>query len=383
MPASFSQLVEDALAGVQKQLIAEHDREVRELRKEAAGLQEELSGLRAAKRRPSEEVDSLKAEVARLERELTRLRAAGQPSGEAAGAQARAPAAAQAPPAEAASETPGPAPARRQRGGFSSRAAAQAPAQAPAQASASRARAAEARPQEQAPKAEPLESSPPPPGREPQPRSARAPAGAEEREAPGEADAEPQERLFEAQHGFAGAIFGEALHGSLGESGVSHLLEKLEKAVPPPPPNAAYRVGQKCEVIGTIMRKGESLESPKIMRLEPGTKVEVLEIGAGPTGKRIRVVAQNGISGWISVVSAEGVALLSPAEAGNGGGFIGDLIGSIAEDLPDKKSEEAGAGVESIDAILGKVDTDLAEERPRASAPKPKRKSAFDQHSKS
>eukprot|EP00411_Alexandrium_monilatum_P040445 CAMPEP_0175394702 /NCGR_PEP_ID=MMETSP0095-20121207/33575_1 /TAXON_ID=311494 /ORGANISM="Alexandrium monilatum, Strain CCMP3105" /LENGTH=89 /DNA_ID=CAMNT_0016693321 /DNA_START=44 /DNA_END=310 /DNA_ORIENTATION=- len=89
MPASFSQLVEDALAGVQKQLIAEHDREVRELRKEAAGLQEELSGLRAAKRRPSEEVDSLKAEVARLERELTRLRAAGQPSGEAAGAQAR------------------------------------------------------------------------------------------------------------------------------------------------------------------------------------------------------------------------------------------------------------------------------------------------------
>lgn len=237
-----------------------------------------------------------------------------------------------------------------------------------------------------------------PPAEEPKPARAE-----EKREADQTEEEEEQERLFEAQHGFAGAVFGAALLKDFGDSAVNDMLDRLGKVVPPPPPNAAYTVGQKAEVIGTIMRTGESLESPKICRLEPGTQIEVVEIGKGTTGKRIKVMvltglAARGMAGWISVVSGEGVALLNPIGAGGGGaGFIGDLIGSIAadaEDVPVKKGEEpsgsggGGPAVESIDALLGRVDLDLAaaaekqEEAPPAAAPaKPaRRRSAFAQY---
>jgi len=211
--------------------------------------------------------------------------------------------------------------------------------------------------------------------------TARANEGAKDREE--ELDAE---RPFEAEHGFAGALFGEALQNSLGENVANDLLVKLGKAVPPPPPNASFRAGQKCEVIGTIMRTGESLDSSKIMRLEPGTRVEVLEIGTGPTGKRIRVVTPMGMAGWISVISAEGVSLLTPVQEEGAAGFIGDLIGSLAteeEDLPaGKKREEASPATESLDAMMARLDTEAAGPASGASSAKPKRKSAFDRYVK-
>lgn len=152
---------------------------------------------------------------------------------------------------------------------------------------------------------------------------------------------EAEARPWAKEHGFAGAIFGEALaSGSIGDGDIKDLLGKIGSAKQP---NADYAVGQEYEVIGTIMRKGENMDSPKIGRLEPGTTVEVLEIGQGPTGKRIRVRPTTGSileRGWISVVSSEGLELLKVKETpslfgGTAGGgesswIAGALSGAVA-----------------------------------------------------
>lgn len=251
-------------------------------------------------------------------------------------------------------EVPAPQPTRRRQGLFSAQAAAKESAQEPAQEST----------QDTAGDAPPPQTTRRRPGtfsarteaaagKAQEPDGAAAPLEHVSRHASGSYDDEEPagERLWESAHGFAGALFGEALQGALGDSDIKDLLGKVAKAEPVVAANASYAPGQKYTVIGTIMRRGESLESPKIVRLEPGTDVEVLEVGSGPTGKRIKVISVNGHEGWISVVSGEGVPLLTPKEGNKApGGFIGDLIGSVM-------AEQAAA--------------DAA---PAASAVKPKRK---------
>merc|ERR1712039_43972 len=113
------------------------------------------------------------------------------------------------------------------------------------------------------------------------------------------------------------------------------------------------------------MRSSESLESPKKTKLDPGTRVEVLEIGTGPTEKRIRVRAPWGTEGWISVVSQDGMPLLRPAAT------IADLIGKLGgadeELLHNERAVEAIARVDVVEAV-SKPETDQPQQvagRPR------------------
>lgn len=145
--------------------------------------------------------------------------------------------------------------------------------------------------------------------------------------------------------------------------------------------NASFAPGQRYEVIGTIMRQGEDLMSPKITRLDAGTGVEVLEVGTGPTGKRIKVNADTGVVGWISVISDAGVELLKPVaprakpvdetKEALGAGIIADAIARLGmeEDAPveapashvdneqDRVPENKSEG-ETIGDILGKLGMD-------------------------
>mmetsp|Transcript_19454 Transcript_19454/g.44275 ORF Transcript_19454/g.44275 Transcript_19454/m.44275 type:complete len:561 (-) Transcript_19454:152-1834(-) len=187
--------------------------------------------------------------------------------------------------------------------------------------------------------------------------------------------AEPEDQgerpLFQAERGFAGAVFGDTLRADLGDGGADDVLEELGKVMSSLPLNAAFKVGMKCEVLGTIMRRDESLMSPKVCRLEPGTTVEVLEIGTGPTGKRIKVMACSGgavrgMRGWISTVSGDGVNLLTPLKDDD-------------DTAACKESEEGGvdAPIASVDDILGGLnlqDDGLKEDCPEM----PARPSAFD-----
>jgi len=70
-------------------------------------------------------------------------------------------------------------------------------------------------------------------------------------------------------------------------------------------PNAKYRPGMVVDSIGAaIVRQDEDLESPQVTRLLAKSRVEVLSVGTGPTGKRIRIRAlEGGIEGWVSVIA--------------------------------------------------------------------------------
>jgi len=354
---------------------------------EVEAVKAEMEALRRAEQRSASEVEALKAkssgeQSARMEQDQKRDN--DRPEEEPA----------QAPPMDGENDATAnaalrPQATRRRGGGFSAARGGAFSAQAKPESPAKVREHAEELKAAETPKAvEQQRESETPAKEEPKPEKV------EERREPEEpGEPESLERPFEAEHGFAGAIFGEALRKELGDSGLKDALHRLGQAVPPPPPNAAFRVGQKCEVIGTIMRRDESMESPKVCRLEPGTKIEVQEIGQGPTGKRIKVLAISGLatlgmSGWISVISSEGVALLTPVGEAGAGGFIGDLIGSIAvdeDDLPpSKKSEKVGGGAPagSIGDILGRLDLQEAgpaEEEPPAPR-RPARRSAFDRY---
>lgn len=58
---------------------------------------------------------------------------------------------------------------------------------------------------------------------------------------------------------------------------------------------ARFEVGDVCHVItAVIVRKGEALDSPQVAKLPDRCQVEVLEIGSGPSGKRLSVRDEKG-----------------------------------------------------------------------------------------
>lgn len=76
-------------------------------------------------------------------------------------------------------------------------------------------------------------------------------------------------------------------------------------------PTARFDVGDICEVIGAVLvREGEDLGSAKVTQLLDGCRVQVTNIGSGPSGKRIAVQDTGGVHGWVSVVSSGGEPLV-------------------------------------------------------------------------
>jgi hypothetical protein len=56
------------------------------------------------------------------------------------------------------------------------------------------------------------------------------------------------------------------------------------------------------------------MQSDQVQKLQPDTMLEVVEIGTGPTGRRIRVRSlEEGLIGWVSVVGIDGHDLISIA----------------------------------------------------------------------
>jgi hypothetical protein len=102
-----------------------------------------------------------------------------------------------------------------------------------------------------------------------------------------------------------GTGFGEA------EEPTAHASPRVEaeqhREIGPQLPNALYRTGMiiKCQGY-VVLREGESMdpaESALVGTLPPGTQAEVLAVGSGFTGKRIKVSA-DGVAGWVSVISS-------------------------------------------------------------------------------
>lgn len=80
-------------------------------------------------------------------------------------------------------------------------------------------------------------------------------------------------------------------------------------------PTARFDVGDVCDVVGgAIMRESEDLDSRQLGKLQNKSQVKVVEIGTGPTGKRLLVTDDTGRAGWISVVSSDGTQLLRPVK---------------------------------------------------------------------
>ncbi|CAJ1377407.1 unnamed protein product [Effrenium voratum] len=76
-------------------------------------------------------------------------------------------------------------------------------------------------------------------------------------------------------------------------------------------PTARFDVGDICEVIGAaLVRKSEDLGGERVVQLLDGCRVEVTDIGSGPSGKRIAIQDADGHQGWVSVVSSNGEALI-------------------------------------------------------------------------
>ena len=97
---------------------------------------------------------------------------------------------------------------------------------------------------------------------------------------------------------------------------------------PPPPPRTmmmwepaimVFRVGDVCTTVGTVhIRAGEELDSPSLIAMTTGIRVQVLEIGAHDSGRRIKILThtyQGTMRGWVSVCAANRTALLAPAGA--------------------------------------------------------------------
>lgn len=114
-----------------------------------------------------------------------------------------------------------------------------------------------------------------------------------------------------------GASFGEA------EEPTAHASPRAEAEQPreigPRLPNASYRAGMLIKCHGyVVVREGESMdpaESSLVGTLTPGTRSEVLAVGAGFAGRRIKVSA-DGVAGWVSVISTTTCEPLWQAGAG-------------------------------------------------------------------
>ena len=80
-------------------------------------------------------------------------------------------------------------------------------------------------------------------------------------------------------------------------------------------PTSRFDIGDVCDVVGgAIMRETEELDSRQLGKLQNRSQVKVVEIGSGPTGKRLLVTDDTGRAGWISVVSSDGTQLLRPVK---------------------------------------------------------------------
>jgi len=80
-------------------------------------------------------------------------------------------------------------------------------------------------------------------------------------------------------------------------------------------PNARYTPGMVLECVGQLlMRQQEDLESPQVARLPQKSLVKVLEIGTGPSGKRIKVHAASGEEGWASVIASNTAPMFRSTE---------------------------------------------------------------------
>mmetsp|Transcript_155693 Transcript_155693/g.298759 ORF Transcript_155693/g.298759 Transcript_155693/m.298759 type:complete len:677 (-) Transcript_155693:109-2139(-) len=76
-------------------------------------------------------------------------------------------------------------------------------------------------------------------------------------------------------------------------------------------PTARFNVGDMVEATGTlIVRAGEPLESLQLKRLPCYSRLRVVKIGTGPTGKRLQVCDDVDQIGWVSAVGADGLDLL-------------------------------------------------------------------------
>ncbi|CAL1165997.1 unnamed protein product, partial [Cladocopium goreaui] len=63
-------------------------------------------------------------------------------------------------------------------------------------------------------------------------------------------------------------------------------------------PNAKYSPDMVLECVGAVlMRQQEDLESPQVARLAAGSLVKVVELGSGPSGKRIKILAASSEEG--------------------------------------------------------------------------------------
>lgn len=81
-------------------------------------------------------------------------------------------------------------------------------------------------------------------------------------------------------------------------------------------PTEKFEVGQEYEVLrGIQTRQSEALDSPQVRVLPNKSRVTVVEIGTGPTGRRVCIRDESGRKGWVSIVAANGDELLKPAAA--------------------------------------------------------------------
>eukprot|EP00434_Breviolum_minutum_P028032 symbB.v1.2.024799.t1/scaffold2373.1/size80819/1 len=80
-------------------------------------------------------------------------------------------------------------------------------------------------------------------------------------------------------------------------------------------PNAKYSPGMVLECVGQLlMRQQEDLESPQVARLPQKSLVKVLEVGTGPSGKRVKVHAASGEEGWASVIASNTAPMFRSTE---------------------------------------------------------------------
>lgn len=72
-----------------------------------------------------------------------------------------------------------------------------------------------------------------------------------------------------------------------------------------------FNVGAACETVRNVtMRKEELMDSEIVHRLRAVTQLQVLEVGSGSMGRRIRVSDNQGHNGWVSITSVAGLVLI-------------------------------------------------------------------------
>jgi len=75
-------------------------------------------------------------------------------------------------------------------------------------------------------------------------------------------------------------------------------------------------IGECYETVGKVlMREGELLSSRLVGSLPVGTIMEVLEVSMSENSRRIRVIEEHGVEGWVSLAKESGEQLLQRREA--------------------------------------------------------------------